>query len=68
MLAAQQTPDFTTLASFVSSMEKEITEVFCDVLPVCWQAGLIGGDMFATDGCKLSSAEPEIGALDERNR
>ena len=47
ILAAQQTPDFTTLASFVSSMEKEITEVFCDVLLMCWQAGLIGGDMFA---------------------
>ena len=36
VLSAQQTPDFTTLAAFVSSMSAEITDVFCDVLLCCW--------------------------------
>lgn len=67
VLAAQQAPDFTTLAAFVSSMGPEITEVFCDVLWCCWQLGLVGGEMFATDGCKLSSnaAKECSGTLDD---
>lgn len=67
VLAAETKPDFTTLAAFVSSMEKEIVEIFCDVLLCCWQLDLIGGEMFATDGCKLSSnaAKEWSGTLDE---
>lgn len=67
VLAEQTTPDFTTFATFVSSMSEEIVGIFCDVLFCCWQLGLIGGEMFATDGCKISSnaAKEWSGTLDD---
>jgi len=55
VLAGRETPDFTTLAAFVSSMTGEITGVFRDVLVICSELDLIGGEVFATDGCKISS-------------
>lgn len=36
-------------------MDKEIVHLFCEVLLVCDDPGLIGKEMFATSGCKLSS-------------
>ena len=54
-LAADTQPHFTTIAHFISSMEKEITSLFRDVLLICDEQGLIGRDMFAIDGCKLPS-------------
>ena len=48
-------PHFTTIAHFISSMGEEIEVVFRDVLKVCDQRGLIGKEVFALDGCKLSS-------------
>jgi len=54
-LSADTTPHFTTIAHFVSSLGKKITRVFCDVLLVCDEAGLIGREMFAIDGVKLPS-------------
>ena len=48
-------PDFTTLAHFVSSMKKEISGIFCEVLLYCSEMDLIGGEMFAVDGHKISS-------------
>jgi transposase len=54
-LAADTQPHFTTIADFISSMDKEITGLFRDVLMICDEMGLIGKEMFAIDGCKLPS-------------
>lgn len=52
-LSANSRPHFTTIADFISSMDKEITHLFLQVLLVCDQQKLIGKEMFAMDGCKL---------------
>jgi hypothetical protein len=54
-LAADTRPHFTTIADFISTMEREIVGVFRDVLTVCYSEGLIGRRMFAIDGCKISA-------------
>jgi hypothetical protein len=48
-------PHFTTIAYFISSMKDQIKSVFADVLMYCEEVGLIGKNMFAIDGCRLSS-------------
>src|SRR5574341_1486370 len=48
-------PDHTTIAKFVSSMQEEMKIVFRDVLLVCDELNLLGGTSFALDGLKLSS-------------
>ena len=52
-LACGQQPDHSTIAAFVSSMKDEILPLFRDVLLVCEEMNLLGGTMFALDGCKL---------------
>lgn len=54
-LSCDTKPHFTTIADFVSTMDKEITTLFREVLLVCDDLGLIGKEMFAIDGCKLPS-------------
>jgi transposase len=54
-LSADSNPDFTTIAWFVRSLGKDIRGLFCDVLLVCSEMNLIGGTVFALDGCKISS-------------
>ena len=54
-MAGDLHPDHSTIASFVTSMEKEIIDIFKNVLIICAQCDLIGGEVFALDGCKLSS-------------
>lgn len=54
-LAADSHPHFTTIAAFISSMTEEIAPLFRNVLMLCAQEGLIGKQMFAIDGCKISS-------------
>jgi transposase len=54
-LSCDTKPHFTTIADFVSTMDKEITDLFREVLLVCDDLGLIGKEMFAIDGCKLPS-------------
>jgi len=54
-LACGQHPDHSTFAAFVSSMKDEILPLFRDVLLVCEEMNLLGGTMFALDGCKLPS-------------
>jgi transposase len=54
-LSCGEHPDHSTIAGFVSSMKKEITNIFRDVLLVCEEEGLLGGTFFALDGCKLAS-------------
>jgi len=48
-------PDHSTLAQFVSSMQKEIRSVFGNILLVCDEMDLLGGTHFSLDGVKLSS-------------
>jgi transposase len=54
-LSADTRPHFTTIADFIATMDKEIVELFRNVLLVCDDLGLIGKEMFAIDGCKLPS-------------
>ena len=54
-ISADTQPHFTTIAFLVSTMGEEIVGIFRDVLTVCYSEGLIGGRMFAIDGCKISS-------------
>jgi len=54
-LSADCVPHFTTIADFISGMDKEITPLFRNVLLICDEMGLIGKEMFAIDGCKLPS-------------
>ena len=54
-LSADSQPHFTTIASFVSNMSDVIQPIFLQILMTCGNAGLIGEEMFAIDGCKLPS-------------
>jgi transposase len=49
------TPDHDTIAAFVSFLSNVINGIFVEVLIRCAQLGLVGGEVFALDGCKLSS-------------
>jgi transposase len=53
-LAAHSVPHFTTIADFIASRDTQIGRLFRDVLLVCDEASLIGRQMFAVDGVKLS--------------
>lgn len=54
-LSCDTVPHFTTLAKFVSSHADEIEALFEQVLLVCHEQGLLGNELFAIDGCKMSS-------------
>ena len=54
-LSAYTKPHFTTIAYFISSMGDKATKLFTDIVLLCDQLGLIGKNMFAMDGCKISS-------------
>jgi transposase len=54
-LSADTRPHFTTVADFISTMDKEVGSLFSNVLLICDDMGLIGKEMFAIDGCKISS-------------
>ena len=48
-------PDHSTIAHFVSSMQREIESIFSNILLVCAELDLLGGTHFSLDGVKLSS-------------
>ena len=54
-LAAGEKPHFTYIADFIHRFEGEIKKVFLEVLLICWEMELIGGEFLALDGCKLPS-------------
>ena len=54
-LSANTRPHFTTIAEFISTLSDGIEPLFLDVLMYCDKLGLIGKEMFAIDGCKISS-------------
>lgn len=54
-LSYGRAPDHSTIATFVSSMQKEISSIFSDILVVCEEMELLGGTHFSLDGVKLSA-------------
>ncbi len=60
-------PDHSTIASFISSMQSEIQNIFSDILTVCEELGLLGGTHFSLEGVKLSAnvSKEWSGTLDE---
>lgn len=54
-LSCHTTPHWTTIASFVSSFNDQISHLFERVLLICDQQGLLGHDLIAIDGCKMPS-------------
>ena len=48
-------PDHATIARFVTGHPAAIRHVFRDVLMIAAQGDLIGGEVFALDGCRISS-------------
>jgi len=54
-LSCDSEPHFTSIAAFVSSHAKAIADLFEQILLICDEQGLIGNELFATDGCKLPS-------------
>ncbi len=66
-LSCDTVPHFTSIASFISSYPDAIASVFEQVLLVCDQQGLLGHELLAIDGCKMSSnaAKEHSGTLAE---
>jgi transposase len=54
-LSGDNAPQFTTIAKFVRELAGDIAALFQQVLLTCDAQGLIGRQMFAIDGVKLSS-------------
>jgi transposase len=54
-LSCDTHPHFTTIADFISTLDKEIAKLFLTVLLICDEMNLIGKEMFAIDGVKLPS-------------
>jgi transposase len=54
-LSCDTCPHFTTIADFIATIDAETIRLFLEVLLVCDELNLIGKEMFAIDGCKLSS-------------
>ena len=54
-LSADTQPHLTTIADCISTSDREVIAFFLEVLLICDEVGLIGKEMFAVDGCKLSS-------------
>lgn len=69
-ISGNSQPDHSTIAAFISSIQDEITRIFSDILIRCAQLDLIGGEVFALDGCKISSnaAKELSGTLKELER
>jgi hypothetical protein len=54
-LAADNEPDHDTIAAFISRDSEAVKDLFTQILLQCGELGLITGEMFALDGCKLPS-------------
>jgi len=69
-LSCDTVPHFTSIASFISSYPDAIESVFEQVLLVCDQKGLLGHELIAIDGCKISSnaAKEHSGTIKELNQ
>jgi transposase len=54
-LSCDTVPHYTTIASFISSHGGEVENLFEQILLICDEQGLLGHELFAIDGCKMSS-------------
>lgn len=54
-LAESCAPDHDTIATFISTNNEAISDLFAQILLKCYRLKLITGEMFAIDGCKLPS-------------
>lgn len=54
-LADQTKPHYTVIADLVSGSAAEMDNLPRQFLLLCSELGLIGGELFAVDGCKLRS-------------
>lgn len=54
-LSCDSAPHFTRIAAFVRKHVDAIADLFSQVVLICEQEGLIGRELFAIDGCKMSS-------------
>jgi len=54
-LSCDTVPHYTTIASFVSGHTQAIESLFEQILFTCDEQGLLGHELFAIDGCKMSS-------------
>jgi transposase len=54
-LAEDMAMDHSTISAFVSGNAQAVSRVASNVVIKCAQLGLLSGDMFAIDGCKLPS-------------
>jgi len=54
-LACGRTPDHSTIAGFVSTIDMAVEDLFTKVLMICHEEGLLGSTHFSLDGLKLSS-------------
>ena len=54
-ISGDSAPQFSTIAAFVRELGEEASAIFTRVLLACDRQGLIGRQMFAIDGVKLSS-------------
>ena len=65
-LTEDMEPHWTTIANFISGNSEKFQQVFVKVLMYCCELGLIGGDTFAVDGCRLpSNASAEMSGKKE---
>ncbi len=54
-LSCDTVPHFTTLSGFVSNHTAAIESIFEQIILTCDEQGLLGHELFAIDGCKMSS-------------
>ena len=54
-LSCDLVPHWTCIAAFISGHKDAVASVFEQILLVCDQQGLLGHDLLAIDGCKMSS-------------
>ena len=54
-LSCDSVPHWTTIANFIRGKTHEIQELFEQILLICDEQGLLGKELFAIDGCKMSS-------------
>jgi transposase len=61
VITANQKPDHSTIARFRQGNEKELSELFTEVLQLCAEAGLVNVGLVALDGTKVK-ANASLGA------
>ena len=54
-LSCDTVPHNTTIANFISGHPQSVESIFEQILLTCDQQGLLGHELFAIDGCKMSS-------------